>query len=217
VRHHCFQATNSINSKLSHWPFHNISIYLLIIDARSTIATWNSLSGLITKNIALLYKEHYYRYETTSSDRVIVGAVQLSFVPPVLLSGDRSHIGTAATFTAFHCFCFQELHGHFYPGFVLHAHWLAGLPVFLLQRISSFLVLRFFPPICVPELNSVTQSTLQILHQKGGTAFGLGHCRICDGDRGTLTFFFVGYQFCGCLCSSTTETRLLRRYSWVKG
>jgi hypothetical protein len=52
-----------------------------------------------------------------------------------------------------------------------------------------------------PKLNSVTQSTLQILHQKEGTTFGLGHCRIWEGVCGTLTFFFVGYQLAVCLCT----------------
>uniref|UniRef100_A0A0A9DIE7 Secreted protein n=1 Tax=Arundo donax TaxID=35708 RepID=A0A0A9DIE7_ARUDO len=71
----------------------------------------------------------------------------------------------------------------------------------LLPRISSFLALCFFPPIWALKLNSVTQSTLQILHQKAGTTFGLGHCRICDGGCGTFTFFFFkGYQFGDCLC-----------------
>ena len=101
-------------------------------------------------------------------------------------------------------FLFPETAWPFCPGFLLPAaHWLEGVPAFLLPRISSFLALCFLPPIWAPKLNSVTQSTLQILHQKDGTTFGLGHCRICDGRCGTFTFFFEGYQFWGCFCPVT--------------
>ena len=52
-----------------------------------------------------------------------------------------------------------------------------------------------------PKLNSETQSTLQILHQKEGTTFGLGHCKIWEGRCGTFTFFLMGYQAV-CLCTA---------------
>lgn len=88
-------------------------------------------------------------------------------------------------------------------GFLLPVHWLpvAGLALFLLPRISSFFALCFFPPIWAPKLNSVTQSTLQILHQKEGIKFGLGACKACEGCCRTFNFFFEGYQFAGGLCT----------------
>jgi hypothetical protein len=75
---------------------------------------------------------------------------------------------------------------------------LPGLTVFL-PRICSFLALCFFPPIWEPKLNSVTQSTLHILHQKEGIEFVLDIWM--DGAEGcrTITFFFEGCQFVGWL------------------
>lgn len=134
---------------------------------------------------------------------LIGGAVHpLSSVPLIPLSEEISQLAETIPLDTFESvFLLPETVWLFCTGFLLPEHWPPGLPVFLFPRISSFLALCFFPPMWAPKLNSVTQSTLQILHQKEGTTFGLGHCRIWEGVCGTLTFFFVGYQLAVCLCT----------------
>ena len=131
----------------------------------------------------------------------------LSSIPLVLLPEDRSQLAATMLLDTFDSlFMLPETAWLFCTGFLPPEHWPPGLPVFLFPRISSFLALCFFPLMWAPKLNSVTQSTLQILHQKEGTTFGLGHCKIWEGRCGTLTFFLMGYQLAVCLC--TAELKL---------
>ena len=134
---------------------------------------------------------------------LISGAVHpLSSIPLVPLPEDRSQLAETMPLDTFDSlFLLPDTAWLFCTEFLIPEHWPPRLPVFLFPRISSFLALCFFPLMWAPKLNSVTQSTLQILHQKEGTTFGLGHCKIWEGRCGTFTFFLMGYQAV-CLCTA---------------